>query len=224
MEIEDQVKDLLRDIEIAENAHKKKNFPELHDALFRINPNILKLRKLLYASADREVKKFSNYPIFDNFFTFFTKDFSKLTEREVHRDETTYFEIFVEELLPMLNELKGALEKILSLLKNEEGINVVHDEKYQRNLRKNAYKENIIIIRRVEQKIIDFFASGQSPGRSVLARIDKDSRRRKKNIFHAWLPYPLDNHRIFYRYDAKEKTIVFIDIGTHKELGLGYSG
>lgn len=117
-----------------------------------------------------------------------------------------------------MNAIEEKIREILSLLSVTISNAPNYSSKYISKLNKGTYREHLDMIRSTERKIIAYIQSGGPIGRDNLAKTDSSKRT---PFLHAWLSKPLDNHRILYSYDPKTKVVTFLDIGTHKELGLG---
>lgn len=121
-------------------------------------------------------------------------------------------------------KLRKALQSVNSWIEEEKlepKILVEYSQKYLRQMKKKVYQENWSLIKKVEGRIEQYFFQGESPGGSQLAKLDGI---KKTNNLHANIPEPLGNPRIVYEFDKVNKKILFMDIGTHKELGFGGSG
>ena len=155
-------------------------------------------------------------------------ELSSILEREILvisvkdlENDPMYFEVFKEEVLPLIDPVRVKLNKFLDLKTPTSVFLKVYTKKYSgKKEKKKVYKHNLDLIEKVEDNILEYFENGGSPGGSTLAR---RSSYVHGTSLHAWIPAPIDNHRILYEFVPEEHKIIFLDIGTHKELGISSS-
>ena len=161
-------------------------------------------------------------------------EFQALAEKELSITEQTFNEDpeVWKELLS--STFKKKIEELSSLLKNMMNLSKVqtklkeklppfeYSPKYARQKEKdNRYSQNKNVINRVESKIRAFISESiETNGRIVeRKRISEVIQTGDwKGRYHAYLPKPMNDHRIVY--SSNGKIVRFEIMGTHKELGI----
>ncbi len=216
-ESEGFVKKLLGDIVQVKKAISEKNV-KVKTLSYTLKISLLELKGHLYRKGSKEEKDLVNSEDYHSVLSYLEKEILPLSDPLSAEDIELCFPVFEEEFLPLLDILQENLEKLL--IKEGSEINVVYSKKYLNRCKKNVYKENEKVIQRVVNKIIEYFGRGKSPGGSEIAKRKTDGG----DELHANIPSPLADHRIVYVFDKDSRTITFLNIGTHKELGFGGSG
>ncbi len=159
---------------------------------------------------------------------FVERDLQGVTEEDFRRETAYYLEMFRDTAAPLLEKLSSlvsslqAMIKELQLLQQEKekrAIIIIKEDAYLDCLKKSPYKDrnNLALVQAVENKI-EFNLSNNT----FLDRVAKPLPGHPiyGGMLHAYLPMPLGNHRIVYTWDKASRTIRYVAIGTHKELGL----
>ncbi|MBI4149948.1 hypothetical protein HY488_00935 [Candidatus Woesearchaeota archaeon] len=159
---------------------------------------------------------------------FFERDMRGVTNGDFRGDETYYLQMIKELAVPVIDRLQtianrlvkdlGAL-KIIEQQKESRLLHILKTLRYKSLREKSPYKDHVEIIDYIEDKIGDFINRNDFSNRKVTGRILQTGTP-YDGMLHAWLPMPLGDHRIVYTWDVKTRTITYITIGTHKELGL----
>tara|TARA_Y100000310_G_scaffold338067_1_gene426750 strand:- start:3815 stop:4525 length:711 start_codon:yes stop_codon:yes gene_type:complete len=132
-----------------------------------------------------------------------------------------YLDAILQELISEIEELSSLITQIETKIrvKKVAVYSLVRTGKYTRDLEKDVYKRNMVLIEKTEKEILNFFSGGGTPTfRGKLAIREK--RRRTVNPLHAHLARPIGAHRILYNFDPKTKTIELLRIDTKTRLGL----
>lgn len=213
-----QTEKIIKEIEVIllQKNLKNKQFLPLKAKYYELSLSLQELEKMIYALKERELNKIMLNSAFVLFYKKLNEIFEGLEEKDIQAGQEEYFKLFQEEFSSIFESLKNTL-KILKerFLTPKEEFMPSFTKKYLTKRNKNPYAENETLVRKVEEKIITYFNGGNTPGGSNIAK-----RSSKSEHLHAWIPAPLDNHRILYDFNPKEKKIIFLDLGTHKELGL----
>ncbi|MBW2972833.1 hypothetical protein KY346_00390 [Candidatus Woesearchaeota archaeon] len=151
-----------------------------------------------------------------------TEYIRNLTEEEV-RETPGYSELlrheFVTETRDMLSCIRTILGQIESITKKSQLKplpEVAYTPQYlQAKKNDKTYKEekNKRMIDNTEQEIRVYLRDNRPPNKTMRSLIQSGPWKRH---WHAYLKYPLGNHRIVYVWDGK--TVLFERLGTHKEL------
>ncbi len=195
---------------------KKNQFSSLKAELYELSFSLQELEKKIYVLREKELNTIIKDSAFPIFYEKIKETFAELEEEDIQMERESYFVIFNEELEPLFASIKETLQMLEERFLTTKKCIPIFTKKYLTKKRKSTYAHNEKMITAVEEKIVAYFNAGRSPGGSTLAKRDV-----KTEHLHAWIPAPLDNHRILYDFDPQEKKIIFLDLGTHKELRLG---
>jgi len=193
---------------------KERQFSSLKVKYYELSFSLQELEKKIYALKEKELNKI----VQDSAFAFFreklSENFEGMEEEDLKNNPEEYFKLFKEEFSSIFESIKTTLLLLQEKFKPKKKIISEFTKKYLAKKMKSPYADYEKRITAIEIKIVEYFNAGRLPGGSNIAL-----RTAASKYLHAWIPVPLDNHRILYEFDYKEKKIVFLDIGTHKGLG-----
>lgn len=150
-----------------------------------------------------------------------------LTDNNFAADPETWKELLSDMFKEKVNALCNLLEPLNDLFKIDVPVQqsilpFAYQPKYARLKEKNKlYSQYRKEIDRVEAKILRYITESiKSRGRIIEAKGLSDVIKTGDyaGCFHAYLPKPLNDHRIVYRFDGNK--ITFEIIGNHKEVGI----
>ncbi|MBS3170310.1 hypothetical protein J4223_00855 [Candidatus Woesearchaeota archaeon] len=126
-------------------------------------------------------------------------------------------QIVIPDLKAKLSLALNEIEYFILKATKKSNIKIEYTKNYLNKLKKKTYLDNLKLIKNIETKIINYLqTTTERPYKNNLAKYIIMGKY--KGYFHAWIPRPIDNHRIVYKFE--DKKIIFWDIGTHNELGL----
>ncbi|MBS3072278.1 hypothetical protein J4477_00385 [Candidatus Pacearchaeota archaeon] len=212
MVVKKELIDLKKDLNEALQTLNAKNLMQTKVKLYSIEEKIISIRKILFKEGrQEEIARLINCEELVNYYKKELKDINE-------------FELFEIIILELKEKIQSALESINPWIEEEieestAQIKVEYSTRYaDKKNKKKVYIENKELIRNVESRIEQYFLRGGLPNKSPLAKVDT---KKGKNDLHANIPKPLDDHRILYSFDKVNKKIIYLDIGTHKDLGFG---
>lgn len=189
------------------NSLKKGSFKNFKVSIYELGNSLKELEKIIFEEEDeRFLNLIKTDRTFQDLLNYFEKELRGISDKEFENNPEIYLNLIKEELVPKLNYLQVILTKVNSFFVKISKIKIIYLKSYLADKNNNTYQQNIKIIEKVENRIIDYFASGGLPGKSHLAKIDKDALGEK---LHSHLPNPIGNHRIVYTFDSETKTIIF---------------
>lgn len=159
--------------------------------------------------------------------TFFERDIAGVTNGDFLGDTAYYTAMFREHAFPLFDEarqLTGRLVRTLGELQLIERrresrlMTIIKTDSYTRSSAKSPYRDHLDLIDYIENKIEDFLSRGEYNNRKVTGIVIAGPYTGK---LHAWVPRPIGDSRIIYTWDTKTRTLTYLTIGTHQELGLG---
>ncbi len=210
----------------------------LHELMSNLDKNfsIVKLNRIaellqqIYAQLNikrpdiqREAPKFHNQiMLLIARFNLMVNEIAHIPRRNKEEAEI-FLEAVLQELIALVEELLNLMTQIETGLRASKVViwRIIKTKTYNNNMKKNVYATNKTLVEKIEQRILEYFKAGGLPGKSNLAKTDISGLT---NHLHAYIPEPLDNHRILYNVDIPNKEIKFLRIDTHKKLGFGGSG
>ena len=132
--------------------------------------------------------------------------------RDLNELDDELFIIMKEELQPLLRDFEESSKQLLQLFK-EAKLNIVYEQEYKDFIdnKKNPRE----LIKKVERNIINYLESGNPIRANTLTITDRADPR----LLHAHIPAPMDDYRILYFYNEKERIIRFLKVARGKELG-----
>jgi hypothetical protein len=152
-----------------------------------------------------------------------------ITEENFREDPVIWKELLssmfkenIEELISLLDNLQKILKKVQIRPEKEWLSMFEYSPKYARQKENSAqYSQYKNVINKVEFKIQRFIADSiktngrivEKKGISILIQTGD-----WKGRYHAYLPRPMNDHRIVYSWNGK--IVRFEIMGTHKELGI----
>jgi hypothetical protein len=216
MRLKKEIRDLLKKVSLCRTHLKKKDFFTFKLNLHEIYTKIISIRAFLSVNGSVQQKETINNDTANSFLSFYEKEILPLNPDDVDLEPEFYFEVFEEEFSPFIPELKELLKALLIATIPTGHLSVSFSNTYKRALNKSAYKSNLSLVINTQNNIIDHLLKGGKAGDSVLTKTETGSRN-----LHAAIPAPLGDHRILYTYNPSTSVIVFLNIGTHKELGFG---
>ncbi len=203
---------------IAEIEKDKKKFSseELRNKLFGVYLDLLRLKDSAFRSGERDYQLLIADTSFFSYEQYYEKELQGLNESGFEE----FLEIIIDEVKGFLEEMRTKLLDFIDRNKPKvRTIKVTYSKKYLGKLKKiKSYRDNKDLIKKVEGQIRNYFLSGGIPGRSKLAKSMVDSKT--KNIFHAWLPEPIANHRLLYLFVKEKNEIIFEDILSHRDMAI----
>ncbi|GEM_PF-4682347 len=158
--------------------------------------------------------------------TFFDKDIAGVTNGDFHGDPAYYTTMFREHAFPLFDEARQLTARLVRTLgelqlverrRESRLMTIVKTERYTRLLEKTPYRDHLEIIDYIENKIEDFLSRDEYGNRKVTGQTFSGPYQ---GNLHAWLPAQLGNHRIVYAWDTRTRTLTYLTVGTHQELGL----
>ena len=208
---------ILKEIEriLLKRPIKKNQFLLLKAKFYELSFSLQELEKVVFALKQKEFNTIIQDSVFALFYKKVDDLFYGIEEKDIMFDQEEYFKMFQEEFSYFSKSIKNTLIILEEKCMVKEEFTPVYTKKYLTKKAKNPYKDYEKRITVVEKKILDYFNDGRAPGGSTIAK-----RKPPTEHLHAHIPAPLDNHRILYDFYPKEKKIIFLDLGTHKELGI----
>ncbi len=142
----------------------------------------------------------ANNPAFDSLLTFIIRDISPLDISASTEDIELYFEIFSDEYVPLLNQIRAILGSIN--IPAVVDVHVSYSELYKRKL-EIVFAKHKACIKREEKKIIDYFSHSGIPGEGDY------SIPLANNLYCFNLSSNLAGHRIIYSFEIETRKINF---------------
>ncbi|MDP3727921.1 MAG: hypothetical protein Q8R18_00560 [bacterium] len=212
MPLEEKIQHCITKIEEVKLLLKiKKDFKELKARMYEL----LAIFSEIYEQTNIEnpnLARLIEWPLSQEINSYFQKEISPLTEKEVNSNKEIYFPLFEDDLIPRLEIMKKAYTKLKEVI-SEAKIEIFYDSKYIKE--KKDFPAQQALINKVENEIIQYLKKGGKLRKNTLTITDRTNIK----LLHAHVPAPLDDYRIQYLYEKEKKQITFLRFARGKDLG-----
>ncbi len=220
--IEEEIKSARLKIEeikaiLKKKSRSTKDFTTLKASFYQLIVLETTIKEKVYQKKDNSLNAIVNNPIFTEVVQYYTQNIDKMVLKEISEDLETYYNIFEEELVPLLQNLERMLEELEKELTPSQ-ITVIYNDEYKKAMKGGVCLANKGTIKKKEQEIIVYWTTHEKGRQSSVALGNRDDPQ----SFHAHLPSPIDDYRIEYRHEKELKKLTFLRFGRARDLG--YSG